>query len=115
MNLIEFLRWIIAVPLLMVWLYFSLVNFRILVRNIQTNLNMGPAPVTVVGGLAGVLGLLVLPYLDFVDRLQYAWVPLVLDLGSLPFYASMIVLAIWQGLNKKIWQNYFKGGRSKTE
>ena len=113
MYMIEILRWLIAVPLLLVWLYFAATNLRFLFRNFRVGLDAGPAPVTVVGGLAGCLGLLILPWLGFADRVALLWVPLFLDLGSAPFYLSMLGLAIWQGMNKRAWRNqpdYIEGG-----
>ena len=107
------LRWLIAVPLLLIWLYFAVTNFRFLLENFRVGLNAGPAPVTIVGGLAGCLGLLLLPWGGFTDRLALLWVPLVLDLGSLPFYVSMLFLFIAQTITEKIWRNqpdYIDGG-----
>ncbi len=106
MNLIDIIRWLIAVPLLVIWLFVAFINVRILIRNLHSSLNEGPAPVTIVGGVIGSLGLIILPYMELGDRLLYLWVPLLLDLGSAPFYICMVVLAIWQRLNKNAWQNY---------
>ena len=101
-GLIDILRWIIAVPLLLISLYFIYTNLKFLFQNIQVGFNAGPAAFTLFGGLAGCLGIIIVPYMDIGDRLIYLWVPLVLDLGSIPFYASMIILAIWQHINKDI-------------
>ena len=113
MNLFDVVRWIIAIPLLLVWLFFTLTNLRFLFQNFQLGFNAGPAPVTIVGGLAGSLGLLLLPYMAFTDRLALVWVPLFLDLGSAPFYLSMLVLTFWQRLSKHAWHkspDYVNGG-----
>ncbi len=106
MNLFDAVRWLIAIPLLLVWLFFTLTNLRFVIQNFQLGLNAGPAPVTIVGGVAGSLGLLIFPYLEFGDRLALLWIPLFLDLGSAPFYISMLALAIWQRLNKTAWHRH---------
>ena len=105
MYLIDILRWIIAVPLLLVWLYFATTNLRFLFQNFRVGLDAGPAPVTIVGGVAGCFGLLILPWMELTDRVALLWAPLFLDLGSAPFYLSMLALAIWQGMNKRAWRN----------
>ncbi|MBT7952080.1 MAG: hypothetical protein HN764_10685 [Gammaproteobacteria bacterium] len=102
----EFLRWIIAIPLLAVSLYFILTNIRFLLENFRLGLNAGPAPMTIMGGLSGCLGLLILPYMEFTDRLALLWLPLILDLGSLPFYVSLLVLTICQGMGVRLWKNH---------
>jgi hypothetical protein len=104
--MLDFLRWIIAIPLLILSLYFILTNLRFLLENIRLGLNAGPAPMTMVGGLSGCLGLLILPYMEFADRLALLWLPLVLDLGSLPFYLSMLVLILGQILGIRFWKNH---------
>ena len=102
----EFLRWIIAIPLLAVSLYFILTNIRFLLENFRLGLNAGPAPMTIMGGLSGCLGLLILPYMEFTDRLALLWLPLILDLGSLPFYVSLLVLTICQGMGVRLWKHH---------
>lgn len=106
MNLFEIVRWIIAVPLLAISLYFILTNFRFLRENFRLGLNAGPAPMTIMGGLTGCLGLLILPYMEFADRLALIWIPLVLDLGSLPFYVSLLVLTLSRVLGIRLFKNH---------
>ena len=106
MSLLDVVRWIIAVPLLMVSLYFIATNFRFLRENIRLGLNAGPAPMTIIGGLSGVLGLLILPYMEFSQRLALIWLPLVLDLGCLPFYMALLVLTLCRMLGIRLWKNH---------
>lgn len=113
--MLEIIRWLIAIPLLSVSLYFILTNFRFLRENFRLGLNAGPAPMTIMGGLSGCLGILVMPYMTFADRLVYIWVPLVLDLGSVPFYLAMAILTLCQALGIRLWGNhpdYANGGDS---
>lgn len=105
-GLIDILRWLIAVPLLVISLYFIVTNFRFLSENFRLGLNAGPAPMTIMGGLSGVLGILILPYLEFSDRLALIWLPLVLDLGSLPFYLSLLILTLSQFLGVRLWKKH---------
>ena len=100
----DILRWLIAAPLLLVSACFIVTNLRFLFDNIRLGLDAGPAPVTVIGGLTGCLGLLILPVMDFGDRLALLWIPLFLDLGSAPFYLGMLALAIWQHMNNRLWR-----------
>jgi hypothetical protein len=81
-------------------------NFGFLRKNIRLGPNAGPAPMTIMGGLSGVLGLLILPYMEFSERLSLVWVPLVLDLDSLPFYLALLVLALCKALGVRLWKNH---------
>ena len=114
MTIINFIRWIIALPLLLVSLYFILTNFRFLIENFRLGLNAGPAPMTIMGGLAGCLGLLIVPYMEFADRLALIWIPLVLDLGSLPFYISLLVLTLSRVLGIRLFKKHrdYETGRN---
>lgn len=102
----DILRWIIAIPLLLVSIFFILTNLRFMLLNIRVGLNAGPAPMTIMGGLSGCLGILILPYMEISDRLALLWLPLVLDLGSLPFYLSLLALTLCQGLGIRLWKNH---------
>ncbi|MEE8472164.1 MAG: hypothetical protein V3S82_03230 [Dehalococcoidia bacterium] len=43
----------------------------------------GISPAPIIGGLAGFIGVLVAPIESIATRLAFAWMPLVLDLGTL--------------------------------
>ena len=110
--MIETIRWLISIALLLVSAYFIVTNFRFLLANFRLGLNAGPAPMTIMGGLAGCLGLLLLPYMDIGDRLSLLWIPLLLDLGCLPFYFSLALLTLCQALGLRLWKthpDYAKG------
>lgn len=112
---IDVLRWLIAIPLLFISAFFIFTNLGFLFDNIRLGLDAGPAPVTIMGGLSGCLGMLVLPVMGFGDRLALIWIPLFLDLGSAPFYLGMLGLAILQHFNSKIWRSqpdYTEGGKN---
>ena len=113
MSLLDILRWLITLPLLLVSGYFIITNLRFLIITLRVGLDAGPAPVTIMGGLTGSLGLLIIPVMSFGERLSFFWLPLVLDIGSLPFYGSMLGLAIIQYFNAGIWRrqpDYIEGG-----
>lgn len=113
MTLIDTIRWILTVPLLLVSAYFIVTNIRFLFENIRLGLDAGSAPVTVIGGLSGCIGLLIMPVMTFGERLGLIWILLFLDLGSAPFYLGMLVLAVWQHLNSRIWRkhpDFIEGG-----
>ena len=113
MFILDILRWLVAIPLLLVSAFFIVTNIRFLVETIRLGLDAGPAPVTIMGGLSGCLGILLLPVMSFADRLSLLWIPLLLDIGSLPFYGGMLGLAIVQYFNAGIWRkqpDYIEGG-----
>lgn len=113
MFILDILRWLVAIPLLLISTFFIITNIRFLVETIRLGLDAGPAPVTIMGGLSGCIGLLLLPVMGFSDRLSLLWIPLVLDLGSLPFYGGMLGLAVMQYFNTGIWRkqpDYVEGG-----
>jgi hypothetical protein len=105
-DFFDIIRWIIAVPLLAISLYFILTNLRFLLENFHLGLNAGPAPMTIMGGLSGCLGLIILPYMEFTDRLALLWIPLVVDIGSLPFYLCLLILTLFQGMGIQLWKNH---------
>jgi len=77
------IRWLWGVPLAAYFLYAAAYNFRlrfITAKQLPDD-GFGPSPIIMVGGLAGVAGLLVVP----VAALHpWAWLPLILDVGALP-------------------------------
>ena len=102
----EIIRWVISILLLLVSSYFIITNLRFLFDNFRLGLDAGPAPMTIIGGLSGCLGLLILPYMEFADRLSLIWVPLLLDLGCLPFYFSLLILTLCQGVGIRLWKRH---------
>ena len=113
MVILDVFRWILAIPLLLLSSYFIITNLRFLIETLRVGLDAGPAPVTIMGGLSGCLGLLILPVMSLGERLSLLWLPLILDIGSLPFYSSMLGLAVIQYFNTGIWRkqpDYVEGG-----
>ena len=45
----------------------------------------GPSVAPILGGLCGMSAVLLFPIADLADRSLYSWIPLVLDLGCMPF------------------------------
>ena len=94
--MIDYPRWILAAPLLFLFLWAASFNFWVVLR-ICRNLITGerrriPSFAPFIGGLAGALGL----YLCPVERLSgYEWLPLLLDVGSVP-YLAVVAHALFQ-------------------
>ena len=89
--MINYLRWILAAPLLSLFLWAALFNLWVVLlicRNLITGERKRvPSFAPFIGGLAGVLGL----YLCPLESLSgYEWLPLLLDLSTLPYLAVVL-------------------------
>ena len=51
----------------------------------QIRSSSGPSVAPFAGGLCGMVAVLLLPIAELADRALYAWIPLVVDLGCMPF------------------------------
>ena len=56
----------------------------------------GISPAPIIGGLAGFSGIMVAPIESFTTRLAFAWMPLVLDLGTLPYLIGALISEVWE-------------------
>lgn len=54
----------------------------------------GISPAPIIGGLIGFVSILVMPIESIATRLAFAWMPLVLDLGTLPYLLVGLAHAI---------------------
>jgi hypothetical protein len=96
--MLYYLRWILATPLLLLFLWAAVFNLRVVAlicRNAVTGERRRvPSFGPLIGGLAGVAGLLLCP-VEGVSR--YAWLALVVDVGSLPYFVLMLplLLGLW--------------------
>lgn len=96
-----YLRWILALPLLFLFLWAAVFNLWVVVlmcRNIITGgRERVPSFVPFIGGAAGVAGLYLCPVADV---LGYAWLALAADVGALPYFVLMLPLLV---------RSWFKG------
>ncbi len=99
--MLEAVRLVLAGFLLLLGGLFTLANWYILWLGIRRRL-FSPASsfvsyVPLIGGIAGVAGLSLVPLGSFSDRLPYLWIPFVLDLGTglmLGWFVRAMVLEI---------------------
>ncbi len=54
----------------------------------------GISPAPIIGGLSGFVSIMVMPIESIATRLAFAWTPLVLDFGTLPYLLGGPVYAI---------------------
>ena len=85
-------RWIMATFLFLLFGLLAIVNAIYWWRSVK-DCSGSVAPIF--GGLFGALGLLLMPVGTLSDRFLWCWVPLVLDLGCLPYLLSGTV-AQWR-------------------
>lgn len=105
--MIYYLRWILAAPLLFLFLWAAACNLWVIVlicRNAITGERKRvPSFGPFIGGVAGVVGLYLCP-VEVVS--SYAWFALVADVGSLPYFLLMLPLLL------RLW---FKGEEPSRE
>lgn len=101
------LRWILAAPLLFLLLWgvaFNLWVVLLLCWNAATGERKRvPSFAPLIGGLAGAAGLLLCPVKGIS---KYAWLALIVDVGSLPYFVLMLPLLL------RLW---FKGEEQSKE
>ena len=91
----EIIRWVIAGILGAFFLALAIFNgwalgWRQWVRRELEGIS--PAPI--IGGLSGFSSIMVMPIESIGTRVAFAWIPLVLDLGTLPYLLGGLVYAI---------------------
>ena len=83
---IEIIRWAIAIVLGSFFLLLAIFNGWVLGwRQLVRGELEGISPAPIIGGLSGFISIMVVPIESIATRLAFAWMPLVLDLGTLPF------------------------------
>ena len=82
-------RWIVSVLLLLFALYMAGMNWAVFVNNHLLKRKWTSA-VPLVGGVAGILGVLLLPV---AGNWRFAWIPLIADWGSVPVIVASLVCA----------------------
>lgn len=96
--MIYYLRWILAVPFLFLFLWAATFNLWVVVlicRNAITGeRKRAPSLSPFIGGVAGAVGLYLCP-VEGASR--YAWLALVADVGSLPYFVLIppLLLRLW--------------------
>lgn len=83
-------RWIFVLVLTGGFLVFAAYNAWIAWERLRDDPAPSPAPIA--GGVLGLGAVLAMPLGDLGDRLPYAFIPLVLDAGCLPYLA----IGLWQ-------------------
>ena len=84
-------RWILAGACGVVFLFFAGVNAIYLWMNVSSRGEGGPSLGPIFGGLFGALGVMILPVGDLPHRLPYGLIPLIADVGCLPY----LLYALW--------------------
>lgn len=82
-------RWIVSGLLLVFSLYMAGMNWAVFVNNYILKKKWTSA-VPLLGGVAGVLGVLLLP---IAGSWRFAWIPLIADWGSLPVIVVSLICA----------------------
>ena len=88
--LVEVMRWIAALALVVVWLYFVADNAYTFSRHYADSADGRPYS-PFLGGLAGAVAVLVVPLGTIDERYPFALIPPILDLGSV-YYLMLFLL-----------------------
>ena len=90
----EVVRWAVSLLLLLLFVWVSVLNWRVFVRN---RICRRPAPswIPLLGGAFGVAGLLCIP--PAWGRTWF-WIPLLVDWGSVP---GIVEAVLWHGWNNR--------------
>ena len=93
------IRWILAIPFFLLFGVLAVCQIGSLMENSRNG--KGTSVFPFIGGLSGVIGLAIL---DWKLALYWFWVPLLLDIASLP----LLFLILWQ-LFSNVFQKKFRG------
>ena len=100
-------RWVLAVTALVCFFVIAVMNIHMLVSNLRHSKAHGASGIPWIGGLAGCLGLLVAPS-ELLRSLW--WIPMILDVGSIP----MTILGIWLGMRRILRDHRSAHQRNKS-
>jgi len=103
MQMIEILRWIAAGLLALVFVGANVANLMLLFRRKADESDRSPSPVLLAGGIAGALALTVVPRESFHE---FFWLPLLVDLGTGPFFALSLAIIAYQALKTGSWMRH---------
>lgn len=85
------IRWILASGLGLFSFLCIVLNFSIFWRSFSGKTKERVSYVGFWGGIVGVCAIMLMPFGIWSNRLTYVWIPLVLDIGSVPSFLSMPV------------------------
>ena len=92
---IEIIRWAIAIVLGALFLMLAMFNgWALGWRQLVRGESEGVSPAPIIGGLSGFVSIMVMPTESIATRLVFAWMPLVLDFGTLPYLLGGLAYAI---------------------
>jgi len=120
----ELVRWIGAYILLGIFALFAAGNAYYIWRIIKYE-DSSFAPLY--GGLLGCIGILIMPFGTLFERALYCWIPLVVDIGCVPYTAGFVIQEVRRAWNyrenncikrlagesddKHVDIKFYKGGR----
>ena len=89
---IEIIRWAVAIILGAFFLLLAIFNGWVMGwRQFVRGELEGVSPAPIIGGLSGFISIMVVPIESITTRLTLAWMPLVLDLGTIPYLLGGLV------------------------
>ncbi len=92
---IEFARWVIVIVLGTFFLQLAIFNgWAVGWRQWVRGELEGISPTPIIGGGSGFISIMVMPIESIGTRLAFAWIPLVLDLGTLPYLIGGFIYSI---------------------
>ncbi len=103
----EIVQWIIAGLCGLVFTFYAIVNAWCLISRLWLPCKEHIPAAYITGGLCGFMALLLVPIGTVSERMHYAWVPMVLDIGCLLFlvvFAMGIAIEIMEARRTKVGQ-----------
>ncbi len=97
-NAIWLTRWLLTIPLALLFVWAATFNawvwWRLFIKREKNAPTVGPF----IGGVSGGLAMLLCPILG---TSEFAWIPLVLDVGCLPYFPVYFPLLALYGLRER--------------
>ena len=90
---IEIIRWGIAIVLGAIFISLGTFNWWAGWRELIGRSPNGVSVAPMIGGLCGLVGIAIVPIDSITTRLAFAWIPLVLDYGTIPYLVGGLVYA----------------------
>ena len=86
-------RWILFVLFMILFVWASLFNWSVCIRMYILHQDHVPSVAPLAGGIAGVTALLLCP---LAEASRLAWVPLLVDYGTVPWFAMLPFVVLWR-------------------